>query len=42
MYKLDKHGMGEEVQLADLALNKGTSFAGFTQDMFVAVGLQAG
>ncbi len=37
LYKLDKFGNGEEVAIEELALNTGTSFVGFDQDMFVAV-----
>ena len=38
LYKLDKHGQGEEILIADLADNQGMSFVGFSHDMFVQVG----
>lgn len=37
LFKLDKHGNGEEIQLQELVLNKGLNFEGFTPDMFLAV-----
>ncbi|GAX72975.1 hypothetical protein CEUSTIGMA_g428.t1 [Chlamydomonas eustigma] len=42
MYKLDKHGNGEEVQYDSLIHNQGLSFVGFTEDMFMATCIMAG
>eukprot|EP00798_Chlamydomonas_sp_ICE-L_P004961 gene4961-34741_t len=42
LFKLDRHGMGEEVVLADLALCKCASLEGFSHDMFVAMCVMAG
>ena len=37
MYKLDKHGHGEEILIEDLARNKSVSFVGFSHEMFIQV-----
>lgn len=37
LYKLDKHGYGEEILLDNLVANQTVSFVGFTHDMFVMV-----
>ncbi len=42
LYKLDRTGAGEELALEDLVLNRGMSFVGFTQDMFLDMCILAG
>ncbi|MEW5306929.1 MAG: hypothetical protein WDW36_009359 [Sanguina aurantia] len=42
LFKLDKHGNGEEIQLQELVLNKGLNFEGFTPDMFLATCILSG
>lgn len=41
MYKLDKFGHGEEIQLAHLPQNQGVSFVGFSHQMFAMVRLHS-
>ena len=41
LYKLDKHGQGEEIRLEDLPMNTGISFTGFSHEMFSQVTMNA-
>ena len=38
LYKLDKHGHGEEILIEDLNHNTNVSFVGFSHEMFIQVG----
>ena len=37
LYKLDKHGHGEEILIEDLTHNTNVSFVGFSHEMFIQV-----